>query len=133
KIPMDRHACFHRRMTAWCFCLTVDLNWVYEEPTPVKRYTRRICRLLKARAAEKAIAVSLVAVASVLLSSCNRQETGKAVSEPASRIDVVSGNPIVIRTSAAEFRLFPSGYMQASLLSKGKDLGLDDPRIEDTG
>ena len=20
------------RMTAWCFCLTVDLNWVYEEP-----------------------------------------------------------------------------------------------------
>ena len=89
--------------------------------------------MLKAGAAEKAIAVSLLAVASVLLSSCNRQETGKAISEPASSIDVVSGNPIVIRTSAAEFRLFPSGYMQASLLSKGKDLGLDDPRIEDTG
>ena len=37
------------------------------------------------------------------------------------------GSPIVIRTSAAEFRLFPSGYLQSTLRRQGQSLTLDDP------
>ena len=38
----------------------------------------------------------------------------------------------MIRTSAAEFRLFASGYLQAALLRDGKAVRLDDPRPEAT-
>lgn len=55
--------------------------------------------------------------------------TTREISHEASSISVLSrpGSPIVIRTSAAEFRLFPSGYVQAALLQNGKTLTLDDP------
>jgi alpha-galactosidase len=61
-------------------------------------------------------------------SSCGPAKTPEA-RQPISTISVatVPGPAIVIRTSAAEFRLSPSGYIQASLLRDGKSLTLDDP------
>src|SRR5271165_1807902 len=61
-------------------------------------------------------------------SSCNRARAPDARRE-ASGISVVtnSGLPIVVRTTAAEFRLFSSGYLQATLLHEGQSLTLDDP------
>ncbi len=38
-----------------------------------------------------------------------------------------SGGPVVLTTKSAEFRLLPSGYMQAFLIKDGRKLTLDDP------
>jgi alpha-galactosidase len=47
----------------------------------------------------------------------------------ASRIEVTlsTGGPIVIKSSAAEFDILPSGYVQGFLLKDGKRLTLDEP------
>ena len=37
------------------------------------------------------------------------------------------GEPVVLTTKAAEFRLLPSGYIQAFLIKNGRKLTLDDP------
>ena len=44
-------------------------------------------------------------------------------------VKVIANNngPIVLTTSAAEFTILPSGYVQASLLKDGKHLTLDEP------
>ncbi len=42
-------------------------------------------------------------------------------------VDVKEGGPIVLTTSAAEFQVRQDGYVQASLLSDGKMLSLDEP------
>jgi len=62
----------------------------------------------------------------LLTVSCNR---AKQPNQTPSLISVSSsaGSPVVIRTSAAEFRLLPSGYLQAVLLRNGQSLTLDDP------
>src|ERR1039457_1566695 len=43
------------------------------------------------------------------------------------KVDVKEGGPIILTTSAAEFQVRPDGYVQASLLSDGKTLSLDEP------
>ncbi len=64
----------------------------------------------------------------LLTSSCNRAKTPETRRE-VSGIFVAtdSGLPILVRTTAAEFRLLPSGYLQATLLRDGQSLTLDDP------
>jgi alpha-galactosidase len=99
----------------------------------VKRYTTSLPEFC-ARVARKAIAISLLVVGCVFFPSCARKDSGTTPAAATdSNIVVVSGNPLVIRTLAAEFRVLPSGYIQASLLSNGKSLSLDDPRSDDVG
>jgi len=98
----------------------------------VKRYTTGLPELC-ARVAKKALAICLLTVFGILLPSCSRKDSGTAPRAAQSTIEVVSGNPLVIRTSAAEFRLMSSGYIRSSLLSSGKNLSLDDPRSNDVG
>lgn len=43
------------------------------------------------------------------------------------QVETNSKGPVVLTTKAAEFRLLPSGYMQAFLLEDGSRLTLDDP------
>ncbi len=43
------------------------------------------------------------------------------------KVDVRLGGPIVVTTSAAEFQILPSGYVQASLLKGDQKLTLDQP------
>ena len=64
----------------------------------------------------------------LLIAGCSRAKTPDH-SQVQSAIAIITGpgSPIVIRTSAAEFRLFPSGYVQASLLRDGQSMTLDDP------
>src|SRR5271168_5299585 len=43
------------------------------------------------------------------------------------KVEVRDGGPIVLTTSAAEFQVLPSGFMQATLLKDGQRLTLDEP------
>ncbi len=43
------------------------------------------------------------------------------------KVEVRDGGPVVITTSAAEFQVLPSGFLQATLLKDGKRLTLDEP------
>ena len=60
---------------------------------------------------------------------CGR--TPKAAAPPSTpseiKVDVQSGGPAIITTHSAEFRILPSGYIQAFLLKRGQRLTLDDP------
>ena len=68
-------------------------------------------------------------VSLVLGLSCNRAPSAAVSgSKPSEiKIDVQSGGPVVITTRTSEFRILPSGYIQASLLKRGQKLTLDDP------
>ncbi|HEV2400261.1 MAG TPA: alpha-galactosidase [Candidatus Sulfotelmatobacter sp.] len=48
-------------------------------------------------------------------------------------IAVRDGGPAVITTTAAEFQILPSGFVQATLLKDGKRLSLDEPDVGSTG
>src|SRR5579862_589501 len=48
-------------------------------------------------------------------------------------VEVRDGGPIVITTTAAEFQVLPSGFLQAILLKDGKRLTLDEPAVGSTG
>src|SRR5437773_4522664 len=79
------------------------------------------------------LCLCLLSFATLPFLSCNRKgSANSSQSNSSSSISVSAGSPLVIRTSAAEFRLFPSGYLQAALLRDGKAVRLDDPRPEAT-
>src|ERR1700693_4406464 len=71
-----------------------------------------------------------------LLSDCSKppdERTNSPSTKPESsqtstiRGDVKEDGPIILTTSGAEFQVRPDGYVQASLLSDGKKLCLDEP------
>jgi hypothetical protein len=72
----------------------------------------------------------LIVTGAMLLDGCARtaKKTAETHREP-SRITVVAqaGGPILLTTSAAEFQILPSGYVQAWLLKAGQKLSLDEP------
>src|SRR5580700_11616247 len=45
------------------------------------------------------------------------------------KVEVRDGGPVVVTTSAAEFQVLPSGFLQATLLKDGKRLTLDEPGV----
>ena len=49
------------------------------------------------------------------------------------KVEVRDGGPAVLTTSAAEFQILPSGFLQATLLKDGKRLTLDEPGVGSTG
>jgi len=44
-------------------------------------------------------------------------------------VDVKSGGPMTLTTSAAEFQVAPDGYVQAFLLQSGRKVSLDEPKV----
>ena len=75
------------------------------------------------------LAIVLVAVAGLML-SCSKAAVEPQPEAPrtsAIKVEVRANGPIVITTSAAEFQILPSGFLQATLLKDGKRLTLDDP------
>ena len=77
-----------------------------------------------------------------LLSDCSKPpeaRTNSPSTKPESgqtstiRVDLKEGGPIILTTSAAEFQVRPDGYVQASLLSDGKKLSLDEPNAGTSG
>ena len=57
------------------------------------------------------------------------QDRSSTAPSGASKITVTAktGGPVTITTPSAEFKVLPSGYVQAYLLKQGKSLTLDDP------
>jgi alpha-galactosidase len=49
------------------------------------------------------------------------------------KVEVRDGGPVVLTTSAAEFQILPSGFLQATLLKDGKRLTLDEAGVGSTG
>jgi alpha-galactosidase len=49
------------------------------------------------------------------------------------KVEVRDGGPVVLTTSAAEFQILPSGFLQATLLKDGKRLTLDEPEAGSSG
>ena len=81
------------------------------------------------------VAISIVAIAAAML-SCSKPapQTKPAPSRPSDiKVEVRDGGPIVITTSAAEFQVLPSGFVQATLLKNGQRLTLDEPNVGSTG
>lgn len=65
----------------------------------------------------------------IALVGCTRKPGEAGSVHPTSKTSVSGGGagPLAIKTSAAEFRILPSGYVQASLMRDGTALSLDDP------
>jgi alpha-galactosidase len=79
------------------------------------------------------IPVILIAVS---MPGCSRraEEPKAAPSQPSDiKVEVSGGGPVVITTSAAEFRVLPSGFVQAMLVKNGQRLTLDEPNVGSTG
>ena len=70
------------------------------------------------------------------LSTCSKPaEAPKAPpSKPSDiKVEVRDGGPVLVTTSAAEFQILPSGFLQATLLKDGKRLTLDEPGVGSSG
>ena len=61
----------------------------------------------------------LLILIGVAATNCNRGRVENPPAVSSIHIAAASGGPLVIRTPAAEFRLYPTGYLQASLLQNG--------------
>ena len=86
-------------------------------------------RFLPTRFAVHPVALPVFTFTLVIsMAGCNHSKTPPLVHQQESAI-VVSTSPgaLVVNTSVAEFRLLPSGYLQASLLHNGQKWTLDDP------
>lgn len=78
--------------------------------------------------------LALVLSTFIVVSSCSRTVERKAAVTPPSRpsdikVTISDGGPVILQTSAAEFDLLPSGYLQAFLLKDGQKLTLDEPPV----
>jgi alpha-galactosidase len=81
------------------------------------------------------LGISLAGIAGGMLSCTKPAEQPKpAPSRPSDiKVEVRDGGPVVVTTSAAEFQVLPSGFLQATLLKDGKRLTLDEPGVGSTG
>ena len=81
------------------------------------------------------LAITLAASAGLMLSCTKPAAPPKAAASHPSeiKVEVRDGGPIVITTSAAEFQILPSGFLQAALLKDGKRLTLDEPEVGSAG
>jgi len=76
------------------------------------------------------LTILLIAILPLLFTTCGRKprQVSETQPEPSTiKVSVSASGPIVLTTSAAEFQVLPSGYIQASLLQDGKKLSLDEP------
>jgi alpha-galactosidase len=76
-------------------------------------------------------AIALAGLAGLML-SCSKPaaQPKPAASRPSDiTVDVRGGGPVLVTTSAAEFQILASGFLQATLLKDGKRLTLDEPGV----
>ncbi|MFZ0805538.1 MAG: hypothetical protein WAN03_05125, partial [Candidatus Sulfotelmatobacter sp.] len=82
------------------------------------------------------LASVLIGLAGLTL-SCSKPKVQQPKAEPSRpsdiNVQVRDGGPLVVTTTAAEFQILPSGYLQATLLKDGKRLTLDEPGVGSTG
>src|SRR5215471_2220751 len=78
----------------------------------------------------------LLAFVGIAFVSCSKPAPQPSVtpSRPSDiKVEVRDGGPAVISTSAAEFQILPSGFLQATMVKDGKRLTLDEPGVGSTG
>jgi alpha-galactosidase len=77
------------------------------------------------------LAITFAGLAGLTLSCSKPAAQPKAApSRPSDiKVEVRDGGPVVLTTSAAEFQILPSGFLQATLLKDGKRLTLDEPGV----
>jgi alpha-galactosidase len=75
--------------------------------------------------------IAFAVAAGVMLSCAKPAPAPKALpSRPSEiKVEIRGGGPIVLTTSAAEFQVLASGFVQATLLKDGKRLTLDEPAV----
>jgi alpha-galactosidase len=96
---------------------------LFQELLSMSKFRSSLCRFFPYRRVALYCALLLLS----LVCSCTRKQSVETHQEPSAiQVRVNSESGIVIGTSAAEFQLFPSGYVQASLKRAGKGLTLDD-------
>jgi len=81
------------------------------------------------------LGIFVLAIAAAML-SCSKPapQTKPAPSRPSDiKVEVRDGGPVVMTTTAAEFQVLPSGFVQAVLLKNGQRLTLDEPNVGSTG
>ncbi len=82
------------------------------------------------------LAFTLAALGGMML-SCSKPAAAPPKAAPSRpsdiKVEVRDGGPIVLTTSAAEFQILPSGFLQATLLKDGKRLTLDEPEVGSAG
>ena len=76
--------------------------------------------------------VSLWIIAGLASTGCGRKpaEVVKGKTDSGISVNTSSSGPLLIKTSAAEFRMFPTGYLKADLIRDGANLSLDDAQGE---
>jgi alpha-galactosidase len=77
------------------------------------------------------LAITFAGLAGLTL-SCSKPAArpNPAPSRPSDiKVEVRDGGPVVLTTSAAEFQILPSGFLEATLLKDGKRLTLDEPGV----
>ena len=81
------------------------------------------------------LAIMFAGLAGVTLSCSKPPAPPKAPpSRPSDiKVEVRDGGPVILTTSAAEFQILPSGFLQATLLKDGKRLTLDEPEAGSSG
>jgi alpha-galactosidase len=81
------------------------------------------------------VGVMVIAIAGLMLSCTKPAPQPKPeTSRPSDiKVEVRDGGPVVVTTSAAEFQILPSGFLQAALLKDGKRLTLDEPEVGSAG
>src|SRR5215469_13674732 len=79
--------------------------------------------------------ITVTTVGLVLLSCTKTLPPPKAPpSKPSDiKVDVKDGGPVIVTTTAAEFQILPSGFLQATLRKADKRLTLDEPNVGSTG
>jgi alpha-galactosidase len=79
----------------------------------------------------------ILCAAALVLLACSSKPTTTAKTPPYKpsdiKVDVKDGGPVVITTSAAEFQILPSGFLQATLRQNNQRLTLDEPNVGSTG
>jgi hypothetical protein len=92
----------------------------------IERYRRGVPRLLYV-----VVAITLGGFGGLTLSCSKPAVRPKAAASRPSdiQVEVRDGGPVVVTTSAAEFQILPSGFLQATLLKDGKRLTLDEPGV----
>ena len=84
-----------------------------------------------------AAGVILLLAAAVALLSCSSKSAPPIKAAPSKpsdiQVEVKDGGPVIIRTTAAEFQILPSGFLQATLRQDNKRLTLDEPNVGSTG
>jgi alpha-galactosidase len=80
-------------------------------------------------------ALGAVGLLLITMSVARKSETGATATQSSHSTTQVEANakgPIVLTTKTVEFRVLPSGYVQAFLIKDGRKLTLDDPTTADS-